>query len=116
MPAWIVPVAGKDSVGTLKVLNRNEKFEFKWNNGVQEANMKCEITIFYLQLRDDLKKSKFEIQMTRPPIEGEITAKQMKSDVKVTKVPRAKRLPKAKATANLASKDPKWSELAHMFK
>ena len=63
-----------------------------------------------------MKKSTVEIQITRPPIEAEITAKQMKSDVKVTKVPRAKRLPKAKATANLASKDPKWSELAHMFK
>ena len=66
-----------------------------------------------------MKKSVFEIQMTRPPIEAEITAKQMKSDLKsVTpgKVPRAKRKAKAKAMANLASKDPKWSELAHMFK
>ena len=118
VPAWMVPVAGKDTVPTANVFCRKEKFESQWANGAQVASMQCDLSIRYIQLREDLEKSNLEVEITRPQIEVEITAKQMKAE-SICKVPSAKARAKAKGEAkakSVPSRDSKWSALPHMFK
>ena len=114
VPAWCIPIdpQGTNDTCPLCVKTLCVEFVFKYPKVMHMAEVKANLTLYFLNLREDIKNSEDIIQLTRPPISGAVT----KIATSAKAAGKGKGKGKSVRSRAQVAMDTRWKGPKHMFK
>ncbi|CAK0885879.1 unnamed protein product [Prorocentrum cordatum] len=117
-PAWMVSTtsAKAAAAATMVVQTFQDSFTFTYTNVNKEITVDVPVTVHYLEMNPSVIK-KANVELTRPPIPGAVTAMTVTEIAKRTAAANCPRNTTGENSEHKAAiSDPKWKHCKHVFR